>query len=136
MSGMKSFLSGGRRLRHSHTRAGRVAPSLFGLYGEAEAVFRAPLGGDEHRDFIIDKETMKGNYFHLVNDYRGDTELSDAIGGCGRGYYPCFYAPADMRALLERALKSESLAKDVRSELQNVLDGIGDKDNGYVCMPG
>ena len=88
--------------------------------------------GDEHRDFIIDKETMKGNYFYLVNDYWGDTELPGAIGACGRGYYQCFYAPADMRALLAKALKSESLDKNVRSELQNVLDGIDDNDNGYV----
>ncbi len=54
--------------------------------------------------------------------------LVDEFGG----YYQCFYTPADMRALLEKALKSESLDNHVRSELQNVLDGIDDNDNGYV----
>lgn len=81
--------------------------------------------------FIVDKNTLKGAFYKIHNDYLGDIPLKWAA--FYNGYYVWNVDPGDLIDKLDAQLKNHpSLSEKERQRLQAMRDGIRENDNNYV----
>jgi hypothetical protein len=62
--------------------------------------------GDAPAYYIVDKKTLKGTYFGLVNDFFGEERFNDPVFILQNGYYLVCVDPGDLGERIEKALKS------------------------------
>lgn len=87
-----------------------------------------------HRYFIIEKSSLKGNYFKLQNDYLGNLEIDWPLEAISNGYYAKNYDPGDLLEELENALKNNKLSAEMRKKVTELKNSITDKDNNYILF--
>ena len=84
-------------------------------------------------DFIIDKQTLKGAFYKVENDYLGNLPISWFSYSCSNGYYTANMEPVTLKETLEKYLAG---AKDIpaadRERLQKLADSIHENDNNYI----
>lgn len=81
--------------------------------------------------FIVDKNTQKGAFYKIYNDYLGDIPINWA--SFYYGYYVWNVDPGELMEKLETQLKSNtSISSKERKRLQEMLDGIDESDNNYI----
>jgi hypothetical protein len=87
--------------------------------------------GDEPAYYIVDKETLKGAYFALVNDFFDEGRFGDPLV-LQNGYYISCVDPGDLEERIEKALKSDRLSDKMRQKLTEVQASITPDDNNYL----
>jgi hypothetical protein len=87
--------------------------------------------GDEPAHYMVDKETLKGAYFVLVNDFFGEERFDDPLV-LQNGYYISCVDPGDLEERIEEALKSDRLSDKMRQKLTEVQANITPDDNNYI----
>ena len=84
-------------------------------------------------DFIIDKQTLKGAFYKVENDYLGNLPISWFSYSCSNGYYTANMEPVTLKETLEKYLVD---AKDIsaadRERIQKLADSIHENDNNYI----
>ncbi|NDV58498.1 6-bladed beta-propeller [Bacteroides sp. 519] len=87
--------------------------------------------GSKPAFFIVDKETLLGNYFYVYNDLVGK---SDRLGWpyFNNGYYIENLEPAQLIEKIEKELADSKLPKNKRSELQKLLESLDPEGNNVL----
>lgn len=83
--------------------------------------------------FIVDKNTLKGAFYKIHNDYLGD--MPEDWTQFYNGYYVWNVDPGELMEKLETQLKNNtSMSGKERKRLQEMLAGIDENDNNYVFI--
>ena len=82
--------------------------------------------------FLVDKTTLKGSFFTLVNDYLGDLEIDWPNYKFEDEYFALNMDPGNLSEQLEKALENKKLSADMKKKLQKLKDSISDNDNNYI----
>ena len=83
--------------------------------------------------YLVDKQTGKGCFYRLYNDWLGDAPVSWLEGL--DGYYTLNIEPADLLDLLEKVLKENaSLDAERRKKLEEMKASIDEDENNYVFV--
>ena len=86
-----------------------------------------------NRFFIIDKASLKGSYFFVVNDFLGDMRVEWPVYNMSRGYYILNIAPEDLREKLEETLtENNEMSAEMREKMETLKNSITEKDNSYI----
>jgi hypothetical protein len=103
----------------------------MGSFSELKQIDQYTSVTSRYAFFVIEKATLKGNYFKLKNDYLGDMEISP-VYSFSNGYFARNYDPGDLLDELENALSNSKLSADVRQKLTRLKSSISEKDNNYI----
>lgn len=118
-------------------------PAMIHLYGELPRHFIGDVTlpkqiaensfiTEEPSCYIMDKATLRGNFYKLVNDYLGNMPAY-LLFSCQNGYYVRNLEPGQLKEALEKQLNGkEKLTAEERNRLQTLLDGIRENDNNYI----
>ncbi|MBQ8442138.1 MAG: DUF4933 domain-containing protein [Bacteroides sp.] len=83
--------------------------------------------------YLVDKQTGKGCFYRLYNDWLGDTPVSWLEGL--DGYYTLNIEPGALLDLLEKVLKENtSLDAKRRKKLEEMKASIDEDDNNYIFV--
>ena len=85
------------------------------------------------KHYMIDKQTGKGCFYRLYNDWLGDAPVSwlEALDG----YYTLNVEPSALVGLLEKVLKENTALDDERrKKLEAMKASIDEDDNNYVFV--
>jgi hypothetical protein len=87
--------------------------------------------GSEFKHFLIDKQSLKGAFYNLYNDYLGDIPLSWV--SFYAGYYVWNIEPGDLIDILTKQLEENGdMSKKDRKKLTELLRSINENENNYV----
>ena len=85
------------------------------------------------RYYIVDKNTLRGAYFTLENDFLGGIDIKKPIYLFFGEYYVYNVEPANLREELETVLSNnDKMTQEMRSKLTKLKDSISDNDNNYI----
>jgi hypothetical protein len=82
--------------------------------------------------YIIDKESLKGSFFELKNDFLGDLNIGWPIYSFWGDYFCQNLDPGNLKTQLEEALKNTKLSNEMRAKLKKLAGSITDNDNNYI----
>lgn len=82
--------------------------------------------------YIVDKETGKGSFFTLYNDYFGNLEIGYPSSAFFNGYYTRNIEPGNLMTDIENALKNQDITAEMRKKLTDLQASID--DNNYVMI--
>ncbi|MCD8182643.1 MAG: 6-bladed beta-propeller [Bacteroides sp.] len=83
--------------------------------------------------FIMDKQSLKGAYYKVVNDYLGNMPISGFQYSCSNGYYIANMEPMALKESLSDYLeKNKDVSTKDRERLQKLVDSIHENDNNYI----
>lgn len=86
-------------------------------------------------NYIMDKQTLKGAFYKIVNDYLGNIPVEWFPFYCQNGYYAQNWEPASLKDALDNYLETaKDLSADDRDRLQKLTDSINENDNNYVVF--
>ena len=84
------------------------------------------------KDYLVDKQTGKGCFYRLYNDWLGDAPTW--LEGLD-GYYTLNIEPGELLDLLEKVLKENtSLDAERRKKLEGMKASIDEDENNYVFV--
>lgn len=89
------------------------------------------LVGDTPTYYIVDKQTLKGSYFALENDFLGGDRFEEPLVFVS-GYFSECLDPGVLAEKIEKALRSDRLSERMRKRLTEVQAGMTDNDNNYI----
>ena len=85
------------------------------------------------RYYIVDKNTLRGSFFTLENDFLGGINIEKPIYQFFGDYYVYNVEPADLHEKLETVLSNnDKMTQEMRSKLTKLKDSISDNDNNYI----
>ena len=87
----------------------------------------------DHKDFIIDKKTLKGGFYKVYNDYL-DGEEAYWFKSVKNGYYIRNVDPDILKEEPEAALKKTDLSPEVRERVSTLANSIRENDNNYLLI--
>ena len=115
---------------HSHTESSKY---FFGDIAEPKQVGPNSISTQNHRFFFVDKETLKGSYFILENDFLGNIAIKWPTEALSGEYYVYNADPGDLRDELEKQLESgKDLTPAMREKLIKLKNSTTDNDNNYI----
>lgn len=82
----------------------------------------------------MDKETGKGSFFTLYNDYFGNLEIGYPSSAFFNGYYTRNIEPGNLMTDIENALKNQDITAEMRKKLTDLQASIDENDNNYVMI--
>ena len=83
--------------------------------------------------YIVDKQTLHGNYFRLYNDFLG-TKKMQIWPSFANGYYINNMEPAQLKETLEKELARKDLPNDVRKRIQTLVKSLDEGGNNVVLF--
>lgn len=103
-----------------------------GMVSTPKEVAPGQYMGQENAFYFVDKESKKGAFFRIKNDYL-DNELFQYLPlSIGSGFYTQNLDPAALMECLEKALKNPDLSENKRKDLEKLLASIDEDDNNYI----
>lgn len=84
--------------------------------------------------YIIEKNTCKGAYFKMYNDYFGNQEIDWPSGTFYNGYFVRNLEPGNLSNDIDNLLKKEELSNDMRKKLTDLQNTIDENDNNYIMI--
>lgn len=118
----------------SHYYIGSMAQSI--------QISKNMFGNSIPISFIVDRQSGKGAYMHLINDFLGDEELPlttfdgrhPPYPNFRNGYYILNNDPGNLRDKLEKKLHSEKLSPEKREKVSAFLNSIYENDNNILFL--
>lgn len=84
-------------------------------------------------DFIMDKQTLKGAFYSVQNDFLGNMPVQWFAYCCKNGYYSSNMEPASLKEMLEKYLTGgQDIPAADRERLRKLADSIQENDNNYI----
>ena len=106
---------------------------FFGDLSEPKPVSPNRTSSQNRRSYFVDKQTLKGSYFILENDFLGNFEIEKPIFKLNGDYYVYNADPGDLHDKLEEQLNSnKNFTPEMREKLINLKNSITDNDNNYI----
>lgn len=88
---------------------------------------------DNIRYFIVEKETGKGNYCRIYDDYLYDRKVTWLSGA--NGYYYRFVEPIVLMEEIQKALDEHpEWSEERRLKLKTLKDSSNENDNNYIIL--
>ena len=84
--------------------------------------------------YIIDKQTGKGAYFTLYNDYFGNQEMGWPSSIFNGSYYSRNIEPGNLLTEIEEILKKDDLPDAMRKKLTDLQNSVNENDNNYILL--
>ena len=85
------------------------------------------------RYYFVDKETLKGSFFTLENDYLGGIKIEWPIYHLSGDYFVYNVEPANLREELEAVLSNNNkMTPEMRSKLSELKNSISENENNYI----
>ena len=85
------------------------------------------------RYYFVDKQTLKGSFFTLENDYLGGLEIPRPLFLFSDDYFVYNVEPSNLLQQIEEALrKSDDITPDNRSKLTKLKESIDEDENNYI----
>lgn len=84
------------------------------------------------RHFVVDKRSLKGAYFKLVNDLLGNIEIEWPGNNFKDSYYTANLDPLHFLDILENALANNDMSAEMRKQLTDLKNSIDENDNNYI----
>ncbi|GHT67439.1 hypothetical protein AGMMS50239_30610 [Bacteroidia bacterium] len=109
-------------------------PNYFmGEFSEPKKITEHLTTTQNNRFYIIDKNTLKGSFFKLENDFLGNVEITYPIFRFNDEYYVCNVDPGNLKDELEKTLDTnKKLTTELRAKLTKLKNSITDNDNNYI----
>ena len=85
-----------------------------------------------HIFFVVEKSSLRGDFFKLQNDFLGDIEIEWPTHAFSNGYFVKNYDPGDLLEDLEKALLNDKLSSAMRQKLTQLKNSISERDNNYI----
>lgn len=82
--------------------------------------------------FMVEKETGKGAFFRIANDYIDHAPIPYMPFFCSNGYFTLNIEPAVLMERLEKGM--ETLDADKRKRMEALMKTIDEDDNNYVFI--
>ena len=89
------------------------------------------LADDAPAYYIVDKQTLKGAFYAIENDFLGGERLENPLA-LEDGCYTTCLDPGELSDQLEKALRSDRLSEQLRKHLTKVQADITENDNNYI----
>lgn len=83
--------------------------------------------------YIVDKKSLRGNYFRLYNDFLGTTDMG-IWTSFSNGYFVMNQEPLQLQDALEKELKKKNLPPAARARAQKLFDSLNENDNNVVVF--
>ncbi|MCD7938526.1 MAG: 6-bladed beta-propeller [Tannerellaceae bacterium] len=88
-------------------------------------------------ELLVDKKTLKGTFYRIVNDYLGNIPLEYSMFYFKNGYFTLNMEPAHLKQQLEDFLESNFKIKDEdREYLTKLCNSISEEDDNNYMMIG
>ena len=88
---------------------------------------------DEEATYMVEKETGKGAFFRICNDYLCNEPIKNMPGFCSNGYYTLNIEPAALIEKLEKGLKNNP-DETRRKKMEALMKTIDEDDNNYIFI--
>jgi hypothetical protein len=85
-----------------------------------------------YKYFIVEKSSLKGTFFKLINDYLGNNEIEWPIYSFSNGYYIKNYEPAELIEELDKILSNKKLSVTMKEKLTKLKSSASENDNNYI----
>ena len=86
----------------------------------------------EQKFIIVDKNTHRGSYVRIINDYLDQSEISHFPYACTDGYYIANMEPAVLMEQIERGLKQPQITDKQRALLESLKKEVDENHNNYI----
>lgn len=103
-----------------------------------EQVTETTTNAKERRYYVVDKETMKGSFFNLKNDFLGGMDIDRPYFGrpifsFRNGYYLENMDPSNLQEAIAKHLSSnQDMTAEMRDKLTKLSGSISENDNNYI----
>ena len=106
----------------------------MGDFSEPKQIDERTQTTQNQRYYIVDKNTLKGAFFVLENDFLGGEEIGWPIYVISGEYYSRNADPGNLKDELEELLKTnKNLSSEMKAKLTKLKDSItADNDNNYI----
>jgi hypothetical protein len=84
------------------------------------------------KHFIVEKESLRGAYFRLVNDFLGNIEIEWPVWSFESGYFGANYEPGTLLDMLENALENNIMTDKMREKIIELIDSIDENGNNII----
>ncbi|MDL2208814.1 6-bladed beta-propeller [Parabacteroides sp. OttesenSCG-928-O15] len=130
----------GEREIHSHNYeewsdyfAGSTSEEIHIVTMSDDGTTNRRTEGEKPAHYIVDKKTLKGNYFRIENDYMGGQDIiNQPVYLFKNNYYARNFDPGNLEMMLEKMLQSEELSESMRKKCIALQENMGDDDNNYI----
>ena len=116
---------------HFYTESSKY---FFGDLSEPKQVAPNITEAQNRRSYFVEKQTLKGSYFILENDFLGGIEIDKPIFELSGEYFVYNADPGNLRDDLEKQLDSgKNITPEMREKLTTLKNSINaDYDNNYI----
>lgn len=101
----------------------------FGWLARPKQITESMTTTQDNKSYIIDKNTLKGGFFELKNDYLGGLDVWPSLSG---EYFVQNKEPGILIEELNKVLKEGKLSDSVRKKVSTLLKSINENDNNYI----
>ena len=106
---------------------------FMGNFAEPKQISETTTVTQNQRFFLVDKNTLKGGFFILENDFLGGMEIQWPIYQLSGEYFSYNADPGNLKDELEEILKSnKNMSSEMKNKLTKLKDSITEKDNNYI----
>jgi len=124
----------GRREMNIHSY-GQTADFFMGQISEPKQIAEHLTTTTNHRFFIVDKQTLRGSFFRVENDFLGNTEIGWATFALNGKYFVRNADPGDLLYELENMLRSDNdFSPAKRRRLTDLKNSISENDNNWILF--
>ena len=120
----------GERSIHSYIETKKY---FMGDFSEIKKIDDYSSTTQNQRYYIVDKQTLKGTFFALENDFLGGMEIGWPIYSLSGEYYAYNVEPGDLIEALEKVLsENKKMTPEMKSKLTKLKDSVSDSENNYI----
>jgi len=111
---------------------GELTHHYIGDIGELE--MRPPYGSAviNHINFIVDKTTLKGAYYKLINDYLDNSEIDFPLFRFENSFFTLNWEPDKLLEKIDKALANTKISPEKQKKLSELKKTIDINDNNYI----
>lgn len=85
--------------------------------------------------WMVDKQSKRGAYFWIVNDFLDGEPIKYMPWACKGGYYTMNVEPSVLADRIEKGIKNRTdMSEEERNNLEKLLEQIDEDDNNYIFI--
>ena len=85
--------------------------------------------------WMVDKQSKRGAYFWIVNDFLDGEPIKYMPWACKGGYYIMNVEPSVLADRIEKGIKNRTdMSEEERNNLEKLLEQIDEDDNNYIFI--
>ena len=104
---------------------------FIGSFSEPKQLTATMAVSQNHRYYFVDKQTLKGSFFTLENDYLGGLAEDRPLFRFSGDYYIYNVEPSNLLQQIEEALRNIDMTPERKSKLTKLKETINENDNNY-----